>query len=68
MLIKKIPKRSCAKSLGGKASSYVRKFANKHNSHILPFREVAPFTMKKKVSDFPVPSRDVTDQTLPGRE
>ncbi len=23
---------------------------------------------KKKVSDFPVPSRDVTNQTLPGRE
>jgi hypothetical protein len=22
----------------------------------------------KKVSDFPVPSRDVTNQTLPGRE
>jgi hypothetical protein len=26
-----------------------------------------PYT-KKKVSDFPVPSRDVTNQTLPGRE
>jgi hypothetical protein len=23
---------------------------------------------KKKVTDFPVPSRDVTNQTLPGRE
>jgi hypothetical protein len=25
-------------------------------------------TLYKKVNDFPVPSRDVTDQTLPGRE
>jgi hypothetical protein len=25
-------------------------------------------TLLKKISDFPVPSRDVTNQTLPGRE
>jgi hypothetical protein len=25
-------------------------------------------TLSKKVTDFPVPSRDVTNQTLPGRE
>ncbi len=25
-------------------------------------------SMEKKVSDFPAPSRDVTNQTLPGRE
>jgi len=25
-------------------------------------------TLKKKVNDFPVPNRDVTDQTLPGKE
>ncbi len=27
-----------------------------------------PVHCKKKVGDFPVPSRDVTNQTLPGRE
>jgi hypothetical protein len=26
------------------------------------------YTVKKKVIDFPVPSRDVTYQTLPGQE
>ncbi len=29
---------------------------------------MAQHTLKKKVSDFPVPSQDVTNQTLPGRE
>jgi hypothetical protein len=30
-------------------------------------RRMAQYTVKK-VNDFPVPSRDVTNQTLPGRE
>jgi hypothetical protein len=30
--------------------------------------EANPRYTVKKVNDFPVPSRDVTDQTLPGRE
>ncbi len=29
---------------------------------------ILPYTVKKKVSHFPVPSRDVTHQTFPGRE
>jgi hypothetical protein len=29
---------------------------------------MAPATLQKKVSGFPIPSRDVTNQTLPGRE
>jgi hypothetical protein len=30
--------------------------------------EIGKHTLLKKVPDFPVPSRDVTNQTLPGRE
>ncbi len=29
---------------------------------------IIPYTLKKRLSVFPVPSRDVTNQTLPGRE
>jgi hypothetical protein len=30
--------------------------------------KILTYTVNKKVCNFPVPSRDVTDETLPGRE
>jgi hypothetical protein len=34
---------------------------------VAKFREMGCYTVKK-VNNFPVPSRDVTDKTLPGRK
>ncbi len=38
------------------------------NSHETDYTGSALLYTVKKVSDFPVPSRDVTNQTLPGLE
>jgi hypothetical protein len=47
--------------------NYLLDFRTLRNCGTLWISDLRTYTVKK-VSDFPVPSRDVTNQTLPGRE
>ncbi len=51
-------------------SLYFWQAITESNIRKIPISYVAgfSFTLLKKISDFPVLSRDVTNQTLPGRE